>query len=378
MSLFVDLIAAGESRTNQALEVLCKAHGDDDGLIWEPHYSPFVSRVIELFTQRGLMRLDGVRKDLDSWMAGAKHRPGIAPPERPDGAMIRWTPQELGLVKLYLESLPPEQWTLEDHMLMVDFVVQKHMPASDLRSEAQWLASRAAIMGKVQANLHAISEGDADKILQALPGHVRDVEVLMPGQRKVMEFAANRAAEHVTSLADTARHQMRSIIARHVEARELGTPQPHSLQTELLDTFGTLNRDWRRIAVTEAGEAQAQGFVAAQPPGTKIKRFEHYKNACTFCRRIDGQVYTVVAADAPDKDGWTQVWVGKTNVGRSASPRKRQGDILVAREESEMWWPAAGTQHPHCRGTWLPVIQDQPGDDPEFGDWLRATLGSKD
>lgn len=372
MSLFVDLIAAGEARTNQALEVLCKAHGDDDSSVWDPHWSPLVRQIIELFTERGLMRLDGVRKELLAWMDGSRHQPGALLP-RPDGTMGRWTANEMRLVQLYLASLPEESWSLDDHMLMVDLVCQRHLPADDMRTEAEWLAQRAVLMGKVQKELGELTLAQADKVLQAPP----------PGglgqlQRRVLEFAQNRAAEHVTSLADQARHQLRGIVARHVEARQLGQERGHSLETELLDTFGMLNRDWRRIAVTEAVEAQNQGYVAAQPPGTKLKRFEHYKSACSWCKKIDGMVVEVVSPDAPDKDGERQVWVGKTNVGRSAAARKRQGDMLVERDPSERYWIAAGAQHPHCRGAWLPVVQDEPGDDLEFNDWMRGVLEGKE
>ncbi|MNE89563.1 hypothetical protein D3C76_1574810 [compost metagenome] len=83
----------------------------------------------------------------------------------------------------------------------------------------------------------------------------------------------------------------------------------------------------------------------------------------------------MVSPDAPDKDGQTQIWPGKTNVGRSASPMKRVGNVLVPREAHELYWIPAGTAHPHCRGRWVPVLADAPGDDPAFGDWLRKTLG---
>jgi hypothetical protein len=71
------------------------------------------------------------------------------------------------------------------------------------------------------------------------------------------------------------------------------------------------------------------------------------------------------------------IWAGKSNIGRSASPRKRVGNLLVEREPHEMWWIPAGLAHPHCRGRWLPVMEDQPGDDPDFGAWLRVTLEKK-
>ena len=106
-----------------------------------------------------------------------------------------------------------------------------------------------------------------------------------------------------------------------------------------------------------------------------MKRVEIYASACGFCRKIHGVVATVVTPDHPNKDPDTMVWVGKNNIGRSASPKKRVGDVLVPRTPDEMWWLPAGLAHPHCRGRWVPVIDDEPGDDPEFGDWLRKTLG---
>jgi hypothetical protein len=191
-----------------------------------------------------------------------------------------------------------------------------------------------------------------------------------------MQFAATRCAENVRNLANDARHRMRTVVADHVQARELGVPEVggSSLETKLLDQFGMLNRDWRRIAVTEAGEAQTQGYVASLPPGTKVKRVEQYRNACAFCRKIDGRVVTIVEPGAANKDWENQIWVGKSNVGRSASPRKRVGQVFKEREPDEMWTVPAGLVHPHCRGRWVATVQDQPGDDLEFADWLRATL----
>lgn len=378
MSLFLDLIASGESRTNQALEVLCKAHGDDDDSIWAEHPNPFVRRIVELFTQRGLTRLENVRKELQAWMAGDNHHAGALLP-RPGGLMQRLTLGEIKIVRLYLESLPQDAWSLDDHMLMVDYLVQRHLSPDDLRTEADWMATRSSMMGRVQAALGEVNAKGIDKLLQAMPGTAaaaKDEFGYSKLNRAVLDFAVNRAAEYVTSLADQARHQLRGIVSRHVEARELGREAGPSLQSELLDEFGLLNRDWRRIAVTEAGEAQAQGYVAAQEPGTRIKRVERYKNACNWCRKIDGAIVTVVEASKPDKDGETEVWVGKTNVGRSAAPRKRVGDVLVEREPDEMWWIAAGVQHPHCCGSWIPTLEKPAGMDDDFFEWARGVLES--
>jgi len=385
MGLFIDLLAVPVGLTNDTLEGLYKAladghdHGDDG--IWKPHDSPLVRRLIELFTQRGLTRLDSVQKELQAWHAGHRHVPSkqtIVPP----GALARWNPAELSLVKLYLESLPPAKWSLTDHMMAIDYVFQRYLPEDELVKEAEWLSTRAALMGKVQANLAApVTTQQADKILQSLPVTVAGAavtQVVSSTLQSVLEFAALRCAESVRALADSARHRMRSIIAADLEARAFGIPPTgsSSLETKLADEFATLNRDWRRIAVTEAGEAQLQGFIASLQPGAKVKRVERYENACSFCRGIDGRVATVVAPDTPDKNPDTMIWPGKNNIGRSASPMKRVGGALVPRDKDELWWLPAGLAHPHCRGRWVPVLEDEPGDDPAFGDELRAILGS--
>lgn len=382
MALFLDISGLDECQTERALGELYKAIHDHNGEeIWLPVENPFIARLVELFTQRGLDRLDRFRTELKAWSDGARYRPGTMNVSRPAGAMERWSGSELALVKLYLEHLPPNAWTLDDHMMMVDFLVQRYLPADDIRTEAEWLAARANLMGRVQASMENLSAKQADAILAVLPPTAEAIGSmfqLSAAQRATMDFARVRAAENVRKLADDARHRMRGVIAQHVEERMLGAAGPgSSLETKLLDQFGTLNRDWRRIAVTEAVEAQNQGYIASVPRGTKVKRVEQYRSACGWCRKIDGLVMTVVDPAEPDKDGGTQVWVGKTNVGRSAAPRKRLGDLLIEREPEEMWHVAAGAQHPHCRGRWIPTMDVQPGDDPEFAEWLSATLTQK-
>lgn len=385
MGLFLDLIHLPESVTNDALEGIYKAlsdghdHGDKDG-IWKPHQSILIQRMVELFTQRGLDRLAAVQQALSDWQTGKNHTPTSTPVSVPPGMVQRWGPDELALVRVYLESLPPSLWTLDDHMMAIDLTVQTLLDPSALVAEAEWLAVRAGMMGKVQANMAAAPTAkQADAVLAALPFTIAGAEQhfqLAPAERQVLNFARVRAAEHVTSLADGARHKMRAIVAADLEQKALGVPPTgdSSLQTKLLDAFGELNKDWRRIAVTEAGEAQLQGLVASTKTGSRLKRVEQYKGACAFCRKIDGLVVTVVAADAPKKNPDTEIWPGKNNIGRSASPRKRVGDVLVEREPHEMWQVPAGLVHPHCRGRWVAVAEPQPGDDPEFAKWLQATL----
>lgn len=384
MAFFIDLQHLPAHVCNDTIEGVYKAlsdgHGHDKDGIWQPHESPLLKRLVELFTQRGLDRLEQVQSALIAWQSGANHTPASTPVAAPPGMVQKWAPDELALAKVYLESLPVAQWTLDDHMLAIDLVMQTYMPADHLQAEAEWLSVRSGLMGKVQANMAEATAKQADKILAALPSSVSAAAQLFgmaQAERQVLEFARLRAGEHVTSMADGVRHKLRAMVAADLEQRSLGSAPAgsSSLQTKLLDAFGEMNRDWRRIAVTEAGEAQLQGYIANLKPGAKVKRVERYNGACAFCRRIDGKVATVVDPAAQEKDPDNEIWLGKNNIGRSASPRKRVGDLLVDREPHEMWWLPAGLAHPHCRGRWVPVSDLGAGGDPAFGAWLRATLG---
>lgn len=378
MALLLDLTRVPAHHTDGALEYLHKAiaHGDGDA-IWDEHPDPSVRKLIELFTQRGLIRLSEVKKELLAWSRGARRQPGSRAPA-PPGMMERWGPDELKLTRLYLERLPPDEWTLNDHMMMVDYLVQRYLPPDELKSDAEWLTTRSALMGRVQANME-LKAKQAEQVAAHLPlalGQALARFPIPPAQRQAIEYANVHAGENVRQFREDTRHMLRAVVTRRAHDQALGIERG-SLKTELFDRFGTLNRDWRRIAVTEAGEALNQGQIASLKPGTQVKRVEQYNGACPFCRSIDGVIATVVAPDAPNKDGDTQIWVGKNNVGRSASPNKRVGDKLVPRTANEMWWLPAGLAHPHCRGRWVPTIQMQAGDDPDFHKWLVATLGKK-
>jgi hypothetical protein len=381
--LLIDLGGLDACCTDHALGALAKAISGEDGPhdIWEKHHSPFIQTIIELFTQRGLMMLEHVQKGLHLWAEGAMHtHPG---PVKPPGYVQNWTPAESDLVHLFLTSLPPEAFTFNDWTLLVDYLLHTYMPAEVLRTEAEWFSVRSSILGRMQANLDAkgevVTPEQVNPLVAALP-------VTIEGAQKafnfggtmdaVMEYGTARCMEQVVDLAESARAKIKKVILDHTFKKMSGDPlaTKEVLQQRLFDEFAQLNRDWRRIAVTEAGENANQGLVASLTPGSKVKRIEQYKGACPFCKRIDGVVMAVVPPDAPDKDGDKQVWVGKNNIGRSAAPRKRVGDELVERLPSELWWIPAGTVHPHCRGAWHVMPEAGPHDDPDFQKWLDANL----
>lgn len=363
-----DLGPLSATQTDYALEHIYKAQIDDPGDIWDPHHSPFLRDLIERISRHGLDRLDAIRAELAAWESGERHVPSQSNVARP-GLHGRWNADETALARLYLETLPPAEWGLEDWMLANELAFQTYLPPDFAWQEADWLAQRAVIMGQLQARLPEINDAQAKAVLDAETLPVPYDRVLSAA----LDFGRARAAENIVQLSDSLRHRVRKTIIDHMEQQTLNS-KPESLQVKLFDEFATANRDWRRIAVTEATELQNQGMVASQAPGQVLRRFEHYRGACPHCRRINGREMTVVDASNPDKDGETQIWVGKTNLGRSAAPRKRVGGILIERDPEERWWVASGAQHPHCRGLWIRVHRAKSSGDPQFDLWVEEQL----
>ena len=62
MALLFDLAALSARHTDEVLHhVFCKAYGHEDGDgIWAPQDNPFLARLVELFTERGLTRMAGL------------------------------------------------------------------------------------------------------------------------------------------------------------------------------------------------------------------------------------------------------------------------------------------------------------------------------
>lgn len=379
-ALLLDLGPLSCSCTDTALEHMHKALSEDGIQDWAQHESPFIRSLIDNFIRQGMLRVDSVRDELSAWIAGERHIPGLGRSRSPVPVPGVWTERQVGMVRTYLEALSPAQFRLEDWALLIDFLAQRYLPVGQLRAEAEMLVARSAMMGFVEAHLETLADATALQMIEAMPTTVAaaaqtfafsDVSV------SIMQYGSLRACDAVTAVSEALRLGLRRTILEHQQRRLAGDPEATSvaLQQALFDRYGQCNRDWRMIAVTEAGEMCNQGVIAALPPDSLVRRMEQYHGACPFCRELDGRVFRVTTADDPKKDGYKDVWPGKTNIGRSASPRKRVGDELVPRLPHERWWAAAGTQHPHCRGRWEPLKRLEPGQDPAFAKWMMQRAG---
>jgi hypothetical protein len=335
--------------------------------IFQPHHSLYARELIEQVSNLGTDALNRLSDALNSWL---KHQVVIdaAAVPTPDDLII-WSPEKAKPVMDYLAAKPMETWASSDYSLLVDYLTHSHFPAVFPMQVAQLGVHKAVLMGKVQAVTNSITEGQVSRLLAHFDDiSVRTVMDIPKIHAAAMDYAEAVCCDHVTGFVESVRHQLKQTIIEHQKEVLIEGNPTLSLQSKLLDNFGDLNKDWRRIAVTETGEMVNQGVVMATPAGRKLKRIEQYRGVCPFCKKIDGVIAAVVDPDKEDKNWDTEIWAGKNNVGRSSSPYKRVGKELVLRLDAERWKLPSGLAHPHCRGVWMPVA-GQSGKD-EFSDWL--------
>lgn len=360
MPPIIDLSMVPCGCANHALEELHKSISDPPGEgIWERHQSPYIADHIEAVTARFAARLSR----LQGALMGA-----------PVSALRKAMDDD---AHAYLSTKPTAEYSLEDWLLYVDLVFSRYLPDGVIRHEAEYLAVRSVLAGILQSYEHKIASNQIQTIAGMLPETYKkaiDLGLISSEvARNVIRFAEVRAAELMSGASSTLKSAIRKAVVSHEKAAAFGAHQG-GLQSYFLDHFAAANRDWRRVAVTECSLNANEGFIASLASGTTIERVEYYSTACQFCRSIHGKRFVVAGTD-DEKDGDAHVWVGKTNEGRSSSPRKQSPIGLIERTPDELWWVTAGPVHPNCRGTWNIVPgSPHPDVDPKFAQWLDAKL----
>jgi len=380
--LLLDIGAVPEAHCNNCIESLFKAmaadpSGEGDASIWRRHENPFIAQHIEDVTVWMQRILQAIQDELIAYMGGKPLGDLRKAAEWEDMRQAR-----LDVVRARLEAKGPANFGIGDWMDLADLLMAEYLPEGVITSMADFMAVRAALLGKIKAAMDRSARpnpGAAAAIAAVLPMRRRDLppKVLTGVESAILDIAAARAAMFISDLADDTRKRIKAVLLERLQMQVLGEQggTPEHLRSALFDEFGQLNRDWRRIAVTEIGEAHNTGFIAGQPLGAKVRRVEAYRGACDFCKSINGKTFRVVAPGDPQRNGNRDVWVGKTNARRSASSKRRDGGVMVERSPDERWWVAAGVQHPHCRGSWTYVPDTKPaGVDPAFMAWLNGEL----
>jgi hypothetical protein len=225
-------------------------------------------------------------------------------------------------------------------------------------------------------------------------------------EAKMLEGAVSTAGMHITNTTQGTIQQIQTAISDALIRREGIQGIERRLNSMLNLDIGDLNRDWKRVAITETNMLFNDGYISSMLDGDYVIGVS-MPDACDSCLNdINNKIYQVTAAPPPDYteltgeakkqaefDWETKVWAGKNNIGRSASKRKRldkqAGNAetnLRHKHHHEMSMPAC-PYHPHCRCRWIhfnPKFQwiDKGGnlrfavEDPDAHDeWYKENIG---
>ena len=219
---------------------------------------------------------------------------------------------------------------------LIDGFTQALLPAHTAEDAARVWALRSSLLTTIEDRIHAITSPTAwDKYFHVMPS----------AQQFITDWTALRGAQFVTRMTSQARQKVLDVL---IESRLAGVG-PKAVASTLLDRMGELNRDWRRIAITETAMAINNGQLASVADSGEWEAvWVAGPHACPFCRKMFGRVFTVVSKPKPGMDPEKFVWPGKHNVGRSAHLFRRDG---TKRGPNELWHPCIPL-HPNCMCLW--------------------------
>ena len=242
------------------------------------------------------------------------------------------------------------------------------------RSKVNELVLKSAAAAKVasQEMMGQRVKVDISMLPTTLQAAIKELR-LNPIEVNAIRYAFQYAAMNITNISQIAQTKIQRMVVEAIQNRM----SPKHLASKMFDELAVndnsvLNRDWERIAITETNRSANDGFIASQMDGDYVVGDSH-DDACVYCKRlINLKVYRVTTDPPPDYRGlkpgtkkyeeiahrWdTEIWVGKSNIGRGLAARKQQGGKLVDREHHEQGMPTLPL-HPHCRCRWSEWIPD--------------------
>lgn len=223
---------------------------------------------------------------------------------------------------------------------------QLHIAAESVEAEAV----RAFLVGRIAHQVPAPVRFNIDRLPKSLleaakTFNLSDVEV------RAIDFARQSAGEAITNMVEDVRHQVVKTLIEAKKHRRGPSQLASDLWHEVAHKDEGIVRDWRRVAITEMNETANNGFLSSLRPGAYVVG-KSFPDACQWCKKnIDGKVMVYVPNPPPDYSDFSPdskkyqeiariwdraIWVGKSNYGRSSSPRKRTPKGLVQRQHHEM------------------------------------------
>ncbi|MBN9694705.1 MAG: hypothetical protein J0L85_02780 [Zoogloea sp.] len=263
----------------------------------------------------------------------------------------------MATVKARLEALPPQSWTKEDHYLALDFVVQRYLSADEVRTEAEWQTARARLQAKVDANInHKETPEEALRRTKDNERHTERQERLRaPNPISLKEFTST----------------LLSALSRYPFAPDVSDFSPEDIQNLWLASS----------QITEASTWDEKYQVQDAQSAMRIRYHPAVLETCqtlrrsfeTLCRaRTAGcEEVKVVVRDGCRCYGWLDGTNIKISDGLASFLEEPVSGPLLSPAGSE----CALNESPRlCHISLIPIDPPNPGDDPEFSEWLKQTL----
>ena len=292
--------------------------------MWGPHPDALHAWVEEGIYQAGLRFL----REFTGAILGRKN-PTISKADTPK-------PPGWGEVMKLFESQAPPEEQMATWSSLVETFAKTLLPGHTVAEKAAVWALQSNLLHVIGERVKAVTTPGAwDLYAHTLP----------PAGKEVLHWTKIRGAQFITNMKDSAKKE---VLAALVENRLAGGNH-HEFSKTLLERMGKLNRDWRRIAITETAMAVSSGQLATVADSGEWEAiWVAGPQACPFCKKMNHRTFQIVRADHPKLDGDKQVWPGKHNVGRSPSLHRKDG---TTRTKDELWYPCQPA-HPNCACVW--------------------------
>lgn len=168
-------------------------------------------------------------------------------------------------------------------------------------------------------------------------GEQVEVVPLTATEAHAITVAQKRCADKVVEVEKRVRDRIKGLTVRAMEERWTAK----ELEMALFDELGYLNRDWRRVAITELAMAGNDAFVLGCAEGSEVW-CPPISGACEHCvELLEGKTFKILHK-APSTltydNEMNYIWPGKSNYGRKLAT----------------WIPCVPL-HPNCRHRLTPL-----------------------
>ena len=256
----------------------------------------------------------------------------------------------------------------------IDSFVKSYFEKKIITTSELWIV-RGFVIGKIleiQEKTPTIYKPliDINKLPTKVREAARDYNLTLR-ETRALEYSVSDGMKNLTNASSNTVIRANNLLAENIKTRGSSRELRKALEEEFLFDEGEINRNWKRVSISEINNAFSQGYVAQLSQGEWVYGLS-LPDRCEHCGAlIDGKFYPVITVKNeelrydnlnPDsaeykRRAWiakNAVWLNKDNIGRSGAKRKRlnaeegnKKENLLERHDHEKYIPVIPL-HPYC------------------------------